>query len=31
MIKQHKLQVLALGNGTACRETEELLTELLGK
>ncbi len=29
MIKQHKLQVLALGNGTACRETEELLTELL--
>ena len=30
MIKQHKLQVLALGNGTACRETEELLTELLG-
>ena len=29
MVKQHSLQVIALGNGTACRETEELLTELL--
>jgi protein Tex len=29
MIKEHKLQVLALGNGTGCRETEELLTDLL--
>jgi len=29
LIKQHSLVVMALGNGTACRETEELLGELL--
>ncbi len=29
LIKNHSLQLIALGNGTACRETEELLTELL--
>jgi uncharacterized protein len=29
LIKQHNLVVMALGNGTACRETEELLGELL--
>jgi uncharacterized protein len=29
MIKQHSLAVIALGNGTACRETEDLLAELL--
>ncbi|HEY2826032.1 MAG TPA: Tex-like N-terminal domain-containing protein, partial [Pirellulales bacterium] len=29
LIQEHKLQVLALGNGTGCRESEELLTELL--
>ena len=29
MVKQHGLNVMALGNGTACRETEELLAELL--
>src|SRR4029077_14892968 len=29
MIKQHQLTVAAIGNGTACRETEELMSELL--
>src|SRR5262245_11351429 len=29
LIKQHSLVVMALGNGTACRETEELLADLL--
>ncbi len=29
LIKQHNLAVIALGNGTACRETEDLLAELL--
>ncbi|HEV3136518.1 MAG TPA: Tex family protein [Pirellulales bacterium] len=29
MIKQHQLSVAAIGNGTACRETEELMSELL--
>ncbi len=29
LIKQHSLAVIALGNGTACRETEDLLAELL--
>ncbi|MBI3837004.1 MAG: RNA-binding transcriptional accessory protein [Planctomycetia bacterium] len=29
MIKQHQLTVTAIGNGTACRETEELMSELL--
>ncbi len=29
LIKQHSLQLIALGNGTACRETEELLTDIL--
>jgi protein Tex len=29
LIKQHQLSVIALGNGTACRETEDLLAELL--
>jgi uncharacterized protein len=29
MIKQHQLSVAAIGNGTACRETEELMSEIL--
>jgi len=29
LVKQHNLAVIALGNGTACRETEDLLAELL--
>ncbi|HEY2828442.1 MAG TPA: Tex family protein, partial [Pirellulales bacterium] len=29
LIKQHNLAVIALGNGTACRETEDLLAEIL--
>lgn len=30
LVKQHELSVVAIGNGTACRETEELMTEILG-
>jgi protein Tex len=29
MIKDHQLTLAAIGNGTACRETEELLSEIL--
>jgi uncharacterized protein len=29
MIKQHSLVLIAIGNGTACRETEELLSDML--
>ncbi len=29
LIKQHQLTVAAIGNGTACRETEELMSEIL--
>ena len=29
MIKQHQLTVVAIGNGTACRETEELMSDML--
>lgn len=29
MIQTHNLSVVALGNGTACRETEEVLAELI--
>ena len=28
-IKEHKLNVIAIGNGTACRETETLVAEML--
>jgi len=28
-IKEHKLNVIAIGNGTACRETEQLVAEML--
>ncbi|HZZ70669.1 MAG TPA: Tex-like N-terminal domain-containing protein [Pirellulales bacterium] len=30
MIQTHSLKVVAIGNGTACRETEDMLTEILG-
>ena len=30
MIQQHELTVVAIGNGTACRETEEFIAELIG-
>ncbi|HWL75714.1 MAG TPA: Tex-like N-terminal domain-containing protein, partial [Burkholderiaceae bacterium] len=30
MIKQHNVSVVAIGNGTACRETEELMADILG-
>jgi uncharacterized protein len=29
LIKQHQLNVVAIGNGTACRETEELMSDIL--
>ncbi len=29
LIKEHQLTVVAIGNGTGCRETEELIAELL--
>ncbi len=29
MVKQHELSLVAIGNGTACRESEELISELL--
>lgn len=29
--KNHKIDVVAIGNGTACRETEELVSELLAE
>ena len=29
-IRQHELTVVAIGNGTACRETEEFFAELIG-
>ena len=28
-VRKHQVQVIAIGNGTACRETEELVSELL--
>jgi protein Tex len=31
LIKQHQLTLVAIGNGTACRETEEVLGELLNE
>ncbi len=29
LVNKHKLEVVALGNGTGCRETEELIAELI--
>src|SRR5882672_6780164 len=29
LIRKHQLQVVAIGNGTACRETEEVVSELI--
>lgn len=29
MVRKHHLNVVAIGNGTACRETEELISELI--
>ena len=31
LIKQHQLTLVAIGNGTACRETEEVMGELLAE
>ncbi len=31
LIRKHNLEVIAIGNGTACRETEELAAELIAE
>jgi uncharacterized protein len=31
LIHKHKLNLIAIGNGTACRETEELVSELIAE
>src|SRR5207249_3240179 len=31
LIRKHDLNVIAIGNGTACRETEELVSELIAE
>jgi competence ComEA-like helix-hairpin-helix protein len=31
MIRKHNLNVIAIGNGTACRETEEVISELIAE
>jgi len=31
LIRKHNLNVVAIGNGTACRETEELVSELIAQ
>lgn len=31
LIRDHQLSVIAIGNGAACRQTEELVAELLGE
>lgn len=31
MLRQHNCQVVVIGNGTACRETEDLVTEMIAK
>jgi uncharacterized protein len=31
VIQEHNVRLVAIGNGTACRETEELLAELIGE
>lgn len=31
LIRKHRVQVIAIGNGTACRETEEFVSELIAK
>jgi uncharacterized protein len=31
LVRKHQVQVIAIGNGTACRETEELISELIAE
>jgi uncharacterized protein len=31
LVRLHQLSIIAIGNGTACRETEELVSELIGE
>jgi uncharacterized protein len=30
LVRKHQVHVIALGNGTACRETEEIVSEVIG-
>ena len=30
LCRKHQVQVIAIGNGTACRETEEVIAEVIG-
>jgi uncharacterized protein len=30
LIRQHRINVVAIGNGTACRQTEQLIADLIG-
>ena len=31
MVKQHNISIIAIGNGTGCRETEQLVADVLGE
>jgi uncharacterized protein len=31
LVRRHLIQVVAIGNGTACRETEEVVSDLIGR
>lgn len=31
MLRKHRIEVIAIGNGTACRETEEVVAELISE
>lgn len=31
LVGKHKVKVIAIGNGTACRETEEVIAEIIGE
>jgi uncharacterized protein len=30
LVRKHQVQIIAIGNGTACRETEEVVSEVIG-
>src|SRR5262249_35901491 len=31
LLKKHRIPIIAIGNGTACRETEEMVSELIAQ
>jgi len=31
LYREHRFEVVAIGNGTACRETEEFFTEFISR